>query len=233
MQVTNPPIDPLREGLVMSLNMRLGKRGNLLQPGPGAYRQLLLESPILLESELEAIQTSSGLTCKVPFLSHPPTSYWTSLAQILMQLKVRHVIPIFSAIGYQLDPCFGRHVLCKLSCAASIFTFSHSTCTGVAGRLCSFQDLRLITAVFAVQTFSLHYQSGKAGAMEDALHKLCEDVEAAVRAGTEIVTLSDRQGKEGLDIQKPPIPTLLAVGAVHHHLIKWATQRFQSCPLLQ
>lgn len=65
MQVTNPPIDPLREGLVMSLNMRLGKRGNLLQPGPGAYRQLLLESPILLESELEAIQTSSGLTCKV------------------------------------------------------------------------------------------------------------------------------------------------------------------------
>ncbi len=64
-QVTNPPIDPLREGLVMSLNMRLGKRGNLLQPGPGAYRQLLLESPVLLENELEAIKTSSGLTTKV------------------------------------------------------------------------------------------------------------------------------------------------------------------------
>ena len=46
-QVTNPPIDPLREGLVMSLNMRLGKRGNLLQPGPGSYNQLLLETPIL------------------------------------------------------------------------------------------------------------------------------------------------------------------------------------------
>ena len=65
MQVTNPPIDPLREGLVMSLNMRLGKRGNLLQPGPGSYRQLLLETPILRESELEAIQTSSGLSSKV------------------------------------------------------------------------------------------------------------------------------------------------------------------------
>ncbi len=65
MQVTNPPIDPLREGLVMSLNMRLGKRGNLLQPGPGAYRQLLLESPVLLENELEAIKTSSGLTTTV------------------------------------------------------------------------------------------------------------------------------------------------------------------------
>jgi glutamate synthase (ferredoxin) len=34
-QVTNPPIDPLREGLVMSLEMRLGGRGNLLQPGQG------------------------------------------------------------------------------------------------------------------------------------------------------------------------------------------------------
>ncbi len=38
-QVTNPPIDPLREGLVMSLAVRLGKRGNLLEPGPGAYSQ--------------------------------------------------------------------------------------------------------------------------------------------------------------------------------------------------
>ena len=64
-QVTNPPIDPLREGLVMSLNMRLGKRGNLLQPGPNSYNQLLLETPVLLESELEAIQTSSGLSSKV------------------------------------------------------------------------------------------------------------------------------------------------------------------------
>ncbi len=49
----------------MSLNMRLGKRGNLLQPGPGSYNQLLLETPILVESELEAIKTSSGLSSKV------------------------------------------------------------------------------------------------------------------------------------------------------------------------
>lgn len=40
LQVTNPPIDPLREGLVMSLEMRLGKRGNLLTPGPGSYAQV-------------------------------------------------------------------------------------------------------------------------------------------------------------------------------------------------
>ena len=62
MQVTNPPIDPLREGLVMSLNMRLGARGNLLQPGTDAYRQLTLESPVLLESDLEAIQSPVSYT---------------------------------------------------------------------------------------------------------------------------------------------------------------------------
>jgi hypothetical protein len=60
LQVTNPPIDPLREGLVMSLEMRLGARGNLLQPGESTYTQVLLKSPILLESQLEAIQVGGG-----------------------------------------------------------------------------------------------------------------------------------------------------------------------------
>jgi glutamate synthase (ferredoxin) len=55
-QVTNPPIDPLREGLVMSLNMRLGARGNLLQPAVDSYRQIMLDSPVLLEAELDAIK---------------------------------------------------------------------------------------------------------------------------------------------------------------------------------
>lgn len=33
-QVTNPAIDPLREGLVMSLEFNIGKRGNILEVGP-------------------------------------------------------------------------------------------------------------------------------------------------------------------------------------------------------
>ena len=72
----------------------------------------------------------------------------------------------------------------------------------------------------SVQAFSLHYASGKPDAMEQALKKLCEDVEKAVSNGLEIVVLSDRISKEEMDISKPPIPTLLAVGAVHHHLIR-------------
>jgi glutamate synthase (ferredoxin) len=64
-QVTNPPIDPLREGLVMSLKMRLGARGNLLQPGADAYRQITLDSPVLLETDLDAIKEQSLVATKV------------------------------------------------------------------------------------------------------------------------------------------------------------------------
>ena len=52
---------------------------------------------------------------------------------------------------------------------------------------------------------------------------LCHEVEAAVDAGVEVVILSDRLGdEEEPELERPPIPTLLAVGAVHHHLIRCA-----------
>lgn len=35
-----------------------------------------------------------------------------------------------------------------------------------------------------------------------------------------MVVLSDRQSEEEMDVKSPPIPTLLAVGAVHHHLVR-------------
>ena len=63
--------------------------------------------------------------------------------------------------------------------------------------------------------------------MEEALKQLCSDVEEAVRGGLEIVVLSDRIGTEDMDIETPPIPTLLAVGAVHHHLIRCASVPFR------
>jgi glutamate synthase (ferredoxin) len=57
-QVTNPAIDPLREKLVMSLEMALGKKGNLLEAKPEMAAQLKLKSPILNEAELQVIQNS-------------------------------------------------------------------------------------------------------------------------------------------------------------------------------
>ncbi|CAI9099640.1 OLC1v1036493C2 [Oldenlandia corymbosa var. corymbosa] len=54
-QVTNPAIDPLREGLVMSLEVNLGKRGNILEVGPENASQVYLSSPVLNEGELESL----------------------------------------------------------------------------------------------------------------------------------------------------------------------------------
>jgi glutamate synthase (ferredoxin) len=120
----------------MSLEMRLGARGNLLQPGGDAYSQVLLKSPILLESQLKAIQEDKKLGSK---------------------------------------------------------------------------------------TFGLSFAVGQAGAMEHSLTKLCADVEAAVRAGCQCVVLSDRASggaAAALEAGRAPVPSLLATGAVHHHLIR-------------
>ena len=54
-QVTNPPIDPLREQLVMSLEMHLGERRPALKPQAEAASVIHLDTPVLNEAELEGI----------------------------------------------------------------------------------------------------------------------------------------------------------------------------------
>ena len=54
-QVTNPPIDPLREKLVMSLEMHLGERRPALKPQAEAASVIHLATPLLNETELAAI----------------------------------------------------------------------------------------------------------------------------------------------------------------------------------
>jgi len=56
-QVTNPPIDPIREKLVMSLNVDFGWRRNLLAETPEHARLVHAESPILFEYELTALKS--------------------------------------------------------------------------------------------------------------------------------------------------------------------------------
>ncbi|GAB3440844.1 glutamate synthase large subunit [Insolitispirillum peregrinum] len=55
-QVTNPPIDPLRETRVMSLNTRLGNLGNILDEDASQCDLLQLESPVLLTHEFRAMR---------------------------------------------------------------------------------------------------------------------------------------------------------------------------------
>ena len=133
-QVTNPPIDPLRESLVMSLSMQLGKRGNILDPNPEAARLLKLDSPVLNDGELAAVKAAEGF---------------------------------------------------KVSEISTLYEIS----------------------------------AGPEG-LGQSLNQLCEAAAAAVKAGTEILVLSDRADGQSLNPTTSYIPPLMAVGAVHHHLIR-------------
>ncbi|KAJ4979425.1 hypothetical protein NE237_010205 [Protea cynaroides] len=132
-QVTNPAIDPLREGLVMSLEVNIGKRGNILEVGPENAAQVILSSPVLNEGELELL------------------------------MKDPHLKP-------QVLP--------------------------------TFFDIR----------------QGVEGSLEKTVKKICEAADEAVRSGSQLLILSDRS--EELEPTRPAIPILLAVGAVHQHLIQ-------------
>jgi glutamate synthase (NADPH/NADH) large chain len=70
-QVTNPPIDPYRESLVMSLMAFVGRERNLLEETPEHCRQLKLSHPILTNDDLEQLR-EAGLkdfpVCTVPIL---------------------------------------------------------------------------------------------------------------------------------------------------------------------
>ncbi|CAN5775382.1 glutamate synthase large subunit [soil metagenome] len=136
-QVTNPPIDSLRERKVMALDAYLGARANVLAPGPEAARLIHLPTVLLSEDQLESLN--------------------------------------------RLDDA----------------GFRAST----------------ISTLFPVNTV-LDSMPGEA--TERALSSIVQQVEEAVRNGASIVTLTDR----GVDAAHAPVPMLLAVGAIHHDLIR-------------
>jgi glutamate synthase (NADPH) large chain len=59
-QVTNPPIDSLRERRAMTLRTRLGNLGNILDEDESQCRLLQLESPVLLNEEFDAMRAYMG-----------------------------------------------------------------------------------------------------------------------------------------------------------------------------
>ena len=57
-QVTNPPMDPIREKLVMSLRTYVGRHGSFLEETPQQAHMMELTSPVLSDADLEALRTS-------------------------------------------------------------------------------------------------------------------------------------------------------------------------------
>ncbi|HXI56543.1 MAG TPA: glutamate synthase large subunit, partial [Polyangia bacterium] len=59
-QVTNPPVDAIREELIMAVDTAIGPEGNLLEPTPQSARQIGLHTPVLRNEELEKLRHLNG-----------------------------------------------------------------------------------------------------------------------------------------------------------------------------
>src|SRR4051794_17581847 len=63
-QVTNPPIDPIREAIVMSVATGVGSEANLLDETPAHAHQLAMQTPILFDRELQQLRHVDGSVLK-------------------------------------------------------------------------------------------------------------------------------------------------------------------------
>ena len=59
-QVTNPPVDAIREEIIMAVDTAIGPEGNLLEPTPASARQIDLPTPVLRNEELEKLRNLDG-----------------------------------------------------------------------------------------------------------------------------------------------------------------------------
>ena len=87
-QVTNPPIDPIREELVMSLFTQLGPSGNLLSETPEHVERIWLSQPILTNQNLEKIRAIKHPSLKAETFStlYPANNGNEGLKKALTQL---------------------------------------------------------------------------------------------------------------------------------------------------
>lgn len=133
-QVTNPPIDSIREEMVMTLEGFLGKQKNLCQESPRHCALIKYKQPILRDEELQKL-------------------------------------------------------------------------------------LQVDTNGFRAKTLSLLFEA-KGGTLAEALEHLCQQATQSIKEGYDLLILSDR----GVNAAHASIPALMAVGAVHHHLVREATR---------
>ncbi|NCR73234.1 MAG: glutamate synthase large subunit [Microcystis aeruginosa LG13-12] len=133
-QVTNPPIDSIREEIITSPITTIGAERNLLDPQPESCHLIKLNSPILTNAQLARLQGNSEFKTVTIAILFDPTS-------------------------------------------------------GVEG-------------------------------MRSTIEAICQEVDEAILAGASIIILSDR----GIDKNHAPIPSLLAVAGLHHHLIRQGTR---------
>src|SRR5207244_6711591 len=77
-QVTNPPLDAIREELVTSMESTIGPEGNLLDPRPESCRQIKVKYPVIYNDQvakLRYVYEPGFRSITLPMLFHPGTDH--------------------------------------------------------------------------------------------------------------------------------------------------------------
>ncbi len=90
-QVTNPPLDAIREELITSLHARVGPEANLLDPRPESCRTIHLDTPVISDAELDRLTgpgaAARGFTAAVLPIVYPATGGGAGLERALAELR--------------------------------------------------------------------------------------------------------------------------------------------------
>ncbi|MDR3176049.1 MAG: glutamate synthase large subunit [Desulfovibrio sp.] len=103
-QITNPPIDPIRESLVMSLMTFIGYQANILDEEPGQARLIKFKHPILSNSDLQRLRENRepGFACRTLDATFTPEAggeNGAALAAALSRLEKESAEAIGDGIG--------------------------------------------------------------------------------------------------------------------------------------
>jgi glutamate synthase (NADPH/NADH) large chain len=101
-QVTNPPLDGIREELVTQVGVTIGPEGNLLKPAPESCRRIKLHSPVLTNEELAKIRDIDlpGFKSKIVPILYPVADAGAGLDEALEEVYVAVDKAIEEGNGY-------------------------------------------------------------------------------------------------------------------------------------
>ncbi len=92
-QVSNPPLDYIREDVMTSLECHMGRQRNLLEETPLHCRQLLLESPILSDQQMAAIKAleRNGIRAQCVDITFPQAMSMREAIEEMRAQAARHI----------------------------------------------------------------------------------------------------------------------------------------------
>ncbi|RZF58201.1 glutamate synthase large subunit [Sphingobacterium corticibacterium] len=158
---------------------------------------------------------SMGTDVPLAILSDQPQHLSSYFKQFFAQVTNPPIDPIRERMVMSLATFIGNagNILVEDKKFCHCVTLEHPILTSS-----ELEKLRSIdTGIFQAKTLQLYFKAdGKPGSLEAGLERLCRYADDAVRDGFEVIILSDR----AIDSQHCAIPSILAISAVHHHLIK-------------